>query len=122
MRHKAQRLQRGFDMSRCTPHGGKPVPVDAFLPDWTVHPGDLVKEELEAQGLLQNGHTRVAARLLRLTPEALADLLACQPEARITPEVARGLATFSASARFWLRLQSMYDDGVRRGLVSLPHA
>lgn len=69
-----------------------------------VHPGAVLKEELEARGLSANAF----ALRLRVPPQRIQDIVA---ERRgISPETALRLeASFGTPARMWLDMQAAYD-------------
>ena len=69
-----------------------------------VHPGAVLKEELEARGLSANAF----ALKLRVPPQRIQDIVA---ERRgISPDTALRLAaSLGTSAKLWLDLQSGYD-------------
>jgi len=69
-----------------------------------VHPGAVLKEELEARGLSANAF----ALKLRVPPQRVQDIVA---ERRgITPETALRLeASLGTPARLWLTMQAAFD-------------
>jgi addiction module HigA family antidote len=68
------------------------------------HPGQVLKDELEARGL--SAHALAIA--LRLPASRISQILRSQRA--ITPETALRLARyFGGSAAIWLRLQVVYD-------------
>jgi antitoxin HigA-1 len=69
-----------------------------------VHPGAVLKEELEARGLSANAF----ALKLRVPPQRIQDIVA---ERRgISPDTALRLeASLGTPARLWLDMQSGYD-------------
>lgn len=94
---------------------------DRQVPVWVVHPGEYVKDELEAIGIIKpngKGH-QLGAKLCGITVEEFDALIDCEPDARITPETARRLSAISASAQMWLSLQRRYDEGIARGAKPL---
>src|SRR5437879_4169337 len=69
-----------------------------------LHPGEVLKDELEARGL--TAHALSIA--LRLPASRISQIL--QGQRAITPETALRLARyFGGSAALWLRLQIAYD-------------
>lgn len=74
-------------------------------PAWTVHPGELLAEEIEARGwspLETQGY-------LNWEPELLAQVLAGQRD--INEAMAKNLhIALGTSAQFWTNLQRAYDD------------
>lgn len=68
------------------------------------HPGEVLKEELEARGL--TAHALAIA--LRLPASRISQIV--RGERGVTPETALRLARyFGGSAAIWLRLQVSYD-------------
>lgn len=68
------------------------------------HPGELLKDELNARGL--SAHALALA--LRLPASRISQIL--RGQRRITPETALRLARyFGGSAAIWMRLQVAYD-------------
>jgi len=69
-----------------------------------VHPGTILKEELEARGLTANAF----ALRLRVPPQRIQDIVAGRRG--ITPETALRLeASLGTPARLWLSMQAAYD-------------
>ena len=69
-----------------------------------VHPGAVLKEELEARGLSANAF----ALKLRVPPQRIQDIVAGRRA--ITPETALRIeASLGTPARLWLNMQSAYD-------------
>ena len=69
-----------------------------------VHPGAVLKEELEARGLSANAF----ALKLRVPPQRIHDVVAGRRG--ITPDTALRLeASLGTPARLWLDLQAGYD-------------
>ncbi len=78
------------------------------------HPGELLKDELEARGL--SAHALSLA--LRLPASRISQIL--RGQRAITPETALRLARyFGGSAAIWLRLQMAYD--LARAEAELAH-
>lgn len=72
-----------------------------------VHPGEILKEELEARGMSANK----LALALRVPSGRITEIL--NGKRSITPETALRLARyFGNSASFWLGLQTDYDLAV----------
>ena len=70
----------------------------------SVHPGRLLRREMEARGLSANA----LALALRTPSGRITDIL--NGKRGISPETAMRLARyFGASARFWLNLQTAYE-------------
>ena len=69
-----------------------------------VHPGKILKEELEARGLSANAF----ALRLRVPPQRIQEIVAGRRG--ISPETALRLeASLGTPARLWLNMQSAYD-------------
>ena len=69
-----------------------------------VHPGAVLKEELEARGLSANAF----ALKLRVPPQRIQDIVAGRRG--ITPETAlRIAASLGTPARLWLDMQAAYE-------------
>jgi antitoxin HigA-1 len=72
-----------------------------------VHPGDILKDEVEARGLSANA----LAIALRTPSGRVTDIL--NRKRGVSPETAMRLARyFGNSARFWLNLQTAYELAV----------
>ncbi|CAN5223635.1 HigA family addiction module antitoxin [soil metagenome] len=70
----------------------------------TVHPGAVLREELEARGLSANAF----ALKLRVAPQRIQDIVAGRRG--ISPETALRLeASLGTPAKMWLNMQSAYD-------------
>ncbi|PKQ00746.1 MAG: addiction module antidote protein, HigA family [Alphaproteobacteria bacterium HGW-Alphaproteobacteria-13] len=69
-----------------------------------IHPGAILKEELEARGLSANAF----ALKLRVPPQRIQDIVAGRRG--ISPETALRLeASLGTPARLWLDMQAAYD-------------
>lgn len=69
-----------------------------------IHPGAILKEELEARGLSANAF----ALKLRVPPQRIQDIVAGRRS--ITPDTALRLqASLGTPARLWLDMQAGYD-------------
>lgn len=69
-----------------------------------IHPGAILKEELEARGLSANAF----ALKLRVPPQRIQDIVAGRRS--ITPNTALRLeASLGTPARLWLDMQAGYD-------------
>lgn len=69
-----------------------------------VHPGSILKEELESRGLSANAF----ALRLRVPPQRIQDIVAGRRG--ISPETALRLeASLGTPARLWLAMQASYD-------------
>lgn len=74
------------------------VPAEVF------HPGEFLRDELEARGWTQADLAEILGRPLKTVNEVIVGKKA------ITPETARGLAAaFGTSAQFWMNLESAYQ-------------
>jgi addiction module HigA family antidote len=83
----------GMPIARTQPLAGPPP-----------HPGEILKDELQARGLSM----RALSIALRLPASRISLIVSGQRG--ISPETALGLARyFGGSAAFWLRLQATYD-------------
>jgi addiction module HigA family antidote len=72
-----------------------------------VHPGKILKDEIEARGLSANA----LALALRTPSGRITDIL--NGRRGVSPETALRLARyFGNSARFWLNLQTAYELAV----------
>ena len=72
-----------------------------------VHPGRILKDEIEARGLSANA----LALALRTPSGRITDIL--NGKRGVSPETALRLARyFGNSARFWLNLQTAYELAV----------
>lgn len=88
-----------------------------------VHPGRLLKREIDARGLSANA----LARALRVPPGRVVDIV--NAKRAISPETALRLGRyFGNGGRFWLALQSRYDLALAENAVGakvaaeVPHA
>lgn len=88
---------------------------EEWVPNWVVHPGEYLKDEFEAMGTSR----RVSAKICGITVEEFDALIACEADAKITPDIAEHLSAVSASAQMWLGLQRRYDEGIARGAKPL---
>jgi addiction module HigA family antidote len=69
-----------------------------------VHPGIVLKEELEARGL----SAAAFALRLRVPPQRVQEIVACKRA--ITPETALRIGiALGTGARIWLAMQQAYD-------------
>lgn len=76
-----------------------------FLPDWTVHPGEILQEWADNHGL-------TADQLAMMTDNTVADMRTIlRGEAPITADMASTLHLATAiTAELWLSMQRSYDD------------
>lgn len=90
----------------------KPTKTYPFEPDWVVHPGATLKEELEerAKGI----GFPTWAKILHLTPEQLQGIFdGTEPITEdIANRIAHGLGT---GAHIWLNLERAYRSGLAAG-------
>lgn len=87
-----------------------------------IHPGVVLKEELDARGLSSNAF----ALRLRVPPQRIQDIVAGRRG--ISPKTALRLeASLGTPARFWLDMQAAYDlfhaaakhgEAVRREVIA----
>jgi len=69
-----------------------------------VHPGTILKEELEARGLSANAF----ALKLRVPPQRIQEIVACRRG--ISPETALRIGrSLGTGARLWTSMQQAYD-------------
>ncbi len=69
-----------------------------------VHPGAILKEELEARGI----SAAAFALRLRVPPQRIQEIVLCKRA--ITPETALRIGTaLGTGARIWLAMQQAYD-------------
>ena len=74
------------------------VPAEAF------HPGDFLKEEMEARGWTQADLAAILGRPVNLVNEIIVG------KRGVTPEMAKGFAAaFDTSAQYWMNLDSAYQ-------------
>jgi addiction module HigA family antidote len=79
-------------------------------PDFSIHPGEYLAEELDARGMTQRELSRRAGLPYRTVN------LVVNGKKRITAEFALALEReWDVSAETWLNLQQSYDLSVARG-------
>lgn len=79
-----------------------------FEPDWTMHPGVILRELLQDRGM--NGNELAVAS--GLDPDTVTGLLDFATP--VSEEIAAGLSSaFGMSAQFWLNAQRLYEEGAR---------
>ncbi|MCG7592402.1 HigA family addiction module antitoxin [Mycobacterium sp. PSTR-4-N] len=84
-----------------------PVPFD---PDWTVHPGRILQQEIDARGWTQKQFAEIIDRPVQAVNEI------CTGKKRITAQTALVLgAALGVDAMFWLTAQARYDLDVALG-------
>lgn len=75
-----------------------------FLPDYTVMPGSVIKERLDAQGISQAEFARRCGRSAKLIGEIIAG------EARIEPKTALQFEkVLGVDASIWIGMDSIYQ-------------
>lgn len=80
--------------------------------DWTVHPGEMLREKLEELGMTQ----AYLAMATGYTQKHINQVV--MGHCRISPDMALRLEReLDISARMWVRLQADYDLDVARGIV-----
>jgi antitoxin HigA-1 len=95
-----------FTNKRYTAYNIKGETVWSRVP---VHPGEILKEEIEARGVKKN----FVARKMGITPGNLSDLLAGRRN--VTAEMALKIeGATGINAEFWLRAQNRHDLTVVR--------
>lgn len=91
-------LETGKELYRATMTDR--VPVEVF------HPGEFIKEEIEARNWTQNN----LAQILDLSPRLVSEIIA--GKRAITPNTAKRLAdAFGTSANLWMNLDRAYQRG-----------
>lgn len=80
-----------------------------WSPDWSVHPGEILREELQARGITQ---ALFAADIQR--PAKTINMI-IKGKKGITADTALDLeGALGVSAQFWVRLQAEHDLWVAR--------
>ncbi|WP_285751984.1 HigA family addiction module antitoxin [Lentzea sp. NBRC 105346] len=80
-----------------------------WKPDWSVHPGETLRETLQERGLTQ----LACATLIGRTPQVVNQII--NGKKSITADTALDLEHgLGISAEFWVRLQADYDLSVAR--------
>jgi addiction module HigA family antidote len=80
-----------------------------FNPDWSIHPGEFLREELHARGLTQLACAEMVGRSVQVIN------LIVNGKKGITPDTALDLERgLGVSAGFWVRLQAEHDLAVAR--------
>ena len=80
-----------------------------FKPDYAVHPGILLKEELEALHLTQKAAAEKAGVSKTVINEVIKGKRGISAELAVKLE-----AVVESPARFWLNAQSIYDEIMAR--------
>lgn len=80
-----------------------------FRPDYAIHPGVFLREEMEAMCLSQ----KELAEKLGCSPSVISEIL--HEKRKINADFAVRLETALYSpASYWLRLQALYDEAIAR--------
>jgi addiction module HigA family antidote len=80
-----------------------------FNPDWSIHPGEILREELKARELTQVAFAEMAGRSVRVINQII------KGKKSITANTALDLEHgLGVSAGFWVRLQAEHDLAVAR--------
>jgi addiction module HigA family antidote len=83
--------------------------ADAWQPDWTVTPGEILVETLEARGMSQSELARRMGRPIKTINEIVNGKAAITPETAIQLERALGVR-----ARFWTSLETRHREFLAR--------
>lgn len=84
-----------------------------FRPDYAIHPGVFLREEMEAMNLSQ----KELAEKLDCSPSVISEIL--HEKRKINADFAVHLETALYShASYWLRLQAIYDEAIARKKIS----
>ncbi len=93
-----------------------------FKPAEVFHPGDILKEELDARGWTQVQFAKIIARPLQAVNEIV------NGRKRVTADTAKAIgAALGTSAELWVNLQAAYDlytaaepdPGIRKRAMAL---
>lgn len=88
--------------------------MTCFDPDWVVHPGELLREELQTRGMTETE----LALLTGVTLKHVSTVV--NGHKPITPWYAVRLErVLGISARLWARMQADYDVGLLQGKMPL---
>lgn len=80
-----------------------------FNPDWSIHPGETLREELRARGLTQLAFAGMVGRSVQVINQII------NGKKGITPDTALDLEHgLGVSAGFWVRLQAEHELHVAR--------
>ncbi|MBF0132456.1 MAG: HigA family addiction module antidote protein [Magnetococcales bacterium] len=80
-----------------------------YVPDYAVHPGEMLKEYLDSLGMKQTELSKRTGLTLKHINEII------HGKAAITPDTALKLArTVGHSASFWNNLQRLYEEDIAR--------
>lgn len=92
-------------------HLAEHCPHRPFLPDWTLHPGVILRRVLEGRGITEAG----LADLSRLGPETVAGVLGgtMAVDGLIAQRLEEALGR--PGAQFWLNFQAGYEADLARG-------
>ena len=80
-----------------------------FKPNYTVHPGILLKEEIEALNLTQKEVAEKAGVSKTIINEVIKGKRGINAELAVRLE-----SVLESPARFWLNAQSLYDETMAR--------
>lgn len=80
-----------------------------WTPDWTVAPGEILADELEARGMTQSELARRMGRPIKTINEIVNTKAAVTPETAMQLELALGV-----SASLWVRLEADYRAHLAR--------
>ncbi len=84
-----------------------------FRPDYAIHPGVFLREEMESMKLSQ----KALAEQLDCSPSVISEIL--HEKRKINADFAVRLETALYSpASYWLRLQAIYDEAIARKKIS----
>lgn len=89
-----------------------------WTPDWSVHPGEILREELKARGITQALFASDIQRPAKTINRIIKGKTAITADTALDLEDALGI-----SAQFWARLQAEHDVWVarqRRGGAKAP--
>lgn len=80
-----------------------------FKPNYTVHPGILLREEIEALNLTQKEVSQKAGISKTIVNEIIKGKRGINAEIAVRLE-----SVLESPARFWLNAQSLYDETIAR--------
>lgn len=80
-----------------------------FRPDYAVHPGVLLKEEIEDLGLTQKAVSEKTGISKTVINEIIKGKRSINADLAVRLE-----SVLESSARFWLNLQALYDETLAR--------
>ncbi len=80
-----------------------------YLPDYAIHPGEILEEELDARKITISD----IIFIFDLTPNIIYKII--HEKMSITVEIAKGLEELlDISSIVWINLQKNYDDTIKR--------